>query len=95
MGRAVGLAVSVTRGSFVFAVKVITTTGVAVLVGVRVGVRVGVKVAEGMLEAVGVGAVEVGKGPKSAWEVSTMAVRVPLACLCASPASGGMLDSSV
>ena len=50
----------------VFAVKVMNTTGVAVLVGVGDGVRVGVKVGEGTSEAVGVGAVEVGKGPRSA-----------------------------
>ena len=85
--------VNVSLGSFVCAVNVIRTTGVAVLVGVRVGVRVAVKVGEGMLEAVDVGAVDVGKGPKSAREVSAMAVLVPLAYLCASAISGGFLDS--
>lgn len=83
----------VALGRPVLSVKVTTTTGVAVLVGVRVGVRVAVKVVVGMLEAVAVGAVDVGKGPKSAREVSATAVRVPLAFLCKSAASGGILDS--
>jgi len=79
----------------VFAVKVITTTGVTVRVGVRVGVRVAVKVGAGVSDGVGVGAVEVGKGPKSAWDVSATAVLVLLACLCASPISGERLDINI
>ena len=90
MGRAV--AVNVARGSMVFAVKVMTTTGVAVLVGVRVGVRVAVEVGAGVSDGVGVGAVELGNGPKSAWDVSATAVRVPRAFLCALPVSGERLD---
>ena len=87
--------VNVARGSMVFAVKVITTTGVTVRVGVRVGVRVAVDVGAGVSDGVGVGAVELGKGPRSAREVSATAVRVPLAFLCASLASGERLDISI
>jgi hypothetical protein len=76
----------------VFAVKVITTTGVTVGVGVRVGVRVPVSVGAGVSDGVGVGAVELGNGPKSAWDVSATAVRVPRAFLCALPVSGERLD---
>ena len=84
--------VTVALATSVLSVKVITTRGVTLLVGVRVGVRVAVKVGVGTSEAVAVGAVEVGKGPKSAWEVSSMAVLVPLAFLPASVVSGGILD---
>ena len=61
--------VSVGRGSDVCAVKVIMTIGDAVTVGVRVSVPVEDAVGERTWEAVAEGAVAVGKGPKSAWEV--------------------------
>ena len=86
-----GVRVNVARACLVFAVNVLSSVGV--LVGVRVGVRLGVKVGEGTSEAVVVGAVDVGKGPKSASEVSARAVLVRMAFLCASSASGGRLDS--
>ena len=53
----------------VFAVKVVITRVVGVDVGVRVGVRVDVGVGKGVLEAVCVGAVDVGNGPRSALAV--------------------------
>ena len=89
------MAVKVARASFVLAVKVITTLGVTVLVGVRVGVRVAVEVGAGVSDGVGVGAVELGKGPRSARDVSATAVLVFLACLCASPVSGERLDINI
>jgi hypothetical protein len=71
--------VLVARGRSVLEVKVITGTGDGVGVRVRVGVRVGLGVMVGVSETVAVGAVDVGKGPSSALEVSAMAVRVRLA----------------
>ena len=90
-----GVLVTVARGSLVRAVNVMNTSGVAVGVRVRVGVRVGVQVGLGMSEAVAVGAVEVGKGPSRASDVSASAVRVLLACLCRFDASGNSLEFSV
>jgi len=58
--------------------------GVGVREGMMVGVRVTVEVGLGVSEAVDVGAVEVGKGPKSAWAVIAMAVFVPFESFCAS-----------
>jgi len=49
-----------------------------VRVGVFVGVSVGVGVMVGVFDAVEVGRVPVGKGPRSAPEVNAMAVLVPL-----------------
>jgi len=49
-----------------------------VRVGVLVGVTVGVGVMVGVFEAVEVGRVPVGNGPRSASEVNATAVRVPL-----------------
>jgi hypothetical protein len=80
--------VKVTRGWLVRAVKLMTGTGVWVGVRVRVGVRVGVQVGLEMSVAVAVGAVDVGKGPSSAPEVSASAVRVLLALRCISFVSG-------
>lgn len=60
----------------------------------RVGVRVGVKVGGGVSEAVGVGAVKVGKGPRSACDVNASAVRVLAAFLCICATSGDRRDVS-
>lgn len=69
-------------GSFVFGMRacceVTVGEGVRVTEGVAVGI-VGVTV--GVSEVVGVGAVEVGKGPKSDWAVMAIAVLVLFAFL--------------
>jgi hypothetical protein len=83
-----GVLVNVARGSRVRAVKVMRGTGVVVGVRVLVAVRVGVDVGDGISEAVCVGAVEVGKGPSSASEVSATAVRVLFARRSAAAGSG-------
>jgi hypothetical protein len=70
------------------AVIVTNTKGVAVRVGTNVAVRVGVNVGDGTSEAVGVGAVEVGNGPRRDCDVSASAVPVLLAFLCVCMASG-------
>jgi hypothetical protein len=54
-----------------------------VLVGVTVKVRVTVGVALGISEGVGVGPIGVGNGPRSAFSVNAIAVRVLLASFCA------------
>jgi hypothetical protein len=85
VGRRVGVelglrvAVRVAVGIAVEMVLVPSTNGV--LVGVRDGVRVmvGEGVMDGVNVVVGEGPVAVGKGPRSASEVSAMAVLVPLA----------------
>jgi hypothetical protein len=64
-------------------VNVWITKGVAVLEGIGVTVRVAVKVIVGVGDAVSVGAVEVGKGPRSTCAVRAMAVLVLLALPCA------------
>lgn len=89
-----GVFVNVARGSLVRAVTVMNTRGVAVAVGVRVGVRVGVSVGLGISEAVAVGAVEVGKGPSRACEVSARAVRVRIAFRCRSVESRDSREAS-
>lgn len=64
---------------------------VGVLVGVRVAVGVAVGIVEvivGVAEAVGVGAVNVGKGLRSGPAVSASAVFVLFACCCASASRG-------
>jgi hypothetical protein len=94
VGGRTGVFVFVGRAAIVRAVKVTNTCGVAVEVGVRVGVRVGVEVGEGISDAVGVGAVEVGNGPSSACAVSASAVRVLFASLRACTASGDPQDAS-
>jgi hypothetical protein len=85
VGRTVGVelglrvAVRVAVGIAVDRVFVPSTNGV--LVGVWEGVRVmvGEGVMDGVNVVVGEGPVAVGKGPRSAPEVSAMAIRVPLA----------------
>jgi len=59
----------------------------------REGVMVAVEVGQETSEAVTLGAVEVGKAHKSAWQVGTRAVPVRRAILCAAAASGGRLDN--
>ena len=72
--------IAVGKGSRVRGVDVTGKVEVGVSVRVTVGVAVGiVDVIVGGSEGVVVGAVEVGKGPKSAWEVSARAVFVVLA----------------
>lgn len=61
-------------------------------VGVAVG-RVGVSV--GVSEGVRVGAVEVGKGPRSESAVSARAVLVLFACCCASTSRGARLNATI
>lgn len=94
-GGGIGVRVRVARGTLVCAVKVMSTNGVAVLVRVTVGVRVGVKVGSGVCDAVGVGTVDVGNGPKSARDVSATAVRVRIAFWCACAESGCAREISV
>src|SRR5688572_27397469 len=89
-----GVLVNVARGTSVLAVKVMNGIGVCVGVRVLVGVRVGVRVREGVSEAVWVGAVDVGKGPNSACDVSATAVRVLLAFRCVCVMSGVSRDAS-
>ena len=55
----------------------------------RVGVSVGVS------EAVAVGAVEVGKGPRRESAVSAMAVLVLFACCCASASRGERRNATI
>ena len=78
VGGGKGVLVRVGRGALVPEVNVTTGISEGVCVGVGEGVRVNVDVWDGILEGVDVGAVEVGNGPSRAWEVSAMAVRVPL-----------------
>lgn len=89
-----GVVVAVPLGNVVRAVSVMNVRGVCVFVGVRVGVRVGVEVGEGMSDAVGVGAVDVGKGPKSACEVRANAVFVLFASFCPADRSGATRNIS-
>jgi hypothetical protein len=79
-GAAMAVPVPVGRGCWVRGVKVGIKVRVGVSVRVMVGVAVGmVGVKVGVSEAVGVGAVEVGKGPRSESAVSARAVFVLLA----------------
>lgn len=85
VGRRVGVelglrvAVRVAVGIAVDRVLVPGTNGVSVGVWEGVRVMVGEGVMDGVNVVVGEGPVAVGKGPRSASEVSAMAVRVPLA----------------
>ena len=87
-----GVLVNVPRDRVARAVNVTNTNGVAVGVRVRVGVGVMVKVGGGVSDTVGVGAVEVGKGPSSACDVSATAVRVLSALRSDSTRSGCRRD---
>jgi hypothetical protein len=75
-------------------VKVSMTKRVGVREGVRVAVRVGVNVIVGVDETVAVGAVDVGKGPKSILAVSAIAVLVLLAFLSVFISVDGMLKAA-
>ena len=85
VGRRVGVelgrrvAVRVAVGIAVATVPVPSTKGVSVGVWDGVRVMVGEGVMDGVNVVVGEGPVAVGKGPRSASEVSAMAVRVPTA----------------
>jgi hypothetical protein len=81
-------------GAPVRGVKVWVTKKVGACEGVRVAVRVGVNVMVGVDETVEVGAVEVGKGPKSILAVNAIAVLVLLAFLSVFTSVDGMLKAT-
>ena len=86
VGTEVGVRVKSLR-SFVVgvptAIRVLVGEGVYVGVGVDVGVAEITGVAVGEEEGVGLGLVEVGKGPSSAWDVPAMAVLISSTSFCA------------
>ena len=90
-----GVDVNVERATSVRGVNVGIKVGVLVGVRVAVGVAVGiVDVMVGVSEAVGVGTVEVGKGPRSDRAVRATAVFVLFAFCCSSASRGERLKAT-